>query len=334
MVVTERAAASKARRSATTWRGGAFGLALEGETAIPNVGARDGSEPGRIWIEHVAASTLDRSWPDGAAEVLVDRRFPDGTAMLRIERHSQAGYRIWAPGYGRYVVSPAGDAIRVALPRRTWRWQRLFFAQVLPLAAALQGLEPFHASAVVLDGHGVALVASSGTGKTSVAAHLVARGASLLTDDVLALEPTSTAVVAHPGPRLMNLAETELAAVEAGRRRRLGPLLGRSEKLHLAAPTLERSVRLRLVYFLRRGPRADACRIAEAPAAAQLLLAAGFLTYVRSRERLLTHLDACARISELSRVFRIDVPPSVAASGVADAIAAHAAGLSLGGSDQ
>lgn len=325
MVATERRLAATARvRPEPRWRGSAFGLALEAAQPLPTVGARAASHGRRAVVDLVAAAALDRGWPARDAESVVDRRFPDGTAMLRIDRHPEAGYRIWAPGYGRYVVSPPGDRIRAALPRRTWRWQRLFFAQVLPLASVLQGLESFHASAVALRGHAVAFVAASGTGKTSVAAHLVAAGAPLVTDDVLALEPGPQGVLAHPGCGLVNLDESELAAMDERERRRLGRLLGRSDKLHFAADVLDREIPLGLVYFLRRGGAEGSLAIVDDGRSTQRLLAAGFLAYLRSPERLLNHLDACARVSEVAPTYTVDVPSGLPARALAGEIVAHA----------
>lgn len=325
MVVTERTAREGARvRGRHPWRGSAFGLALEAPRPLPTIGANGACAGRQTVVELVAPPVLDRAWPGREAESVVDRRFPDGAAMLRIDRHPEAGFRIWGPGYGRYVVSPAGRRIQAALPRRTWRWQRLFFAQVLPLAAALQGLEPFHASAVALSGRAVAFVASAGTGKTSVAAHLVAAGAPLITDDVLALEPTSRGVIAHPGCGLVNLDESELAAMEEVGRQRMGRFLGRSDKLHFAAPVFARELPLGLVYFLRRTGSEGPLAIIEDRRSTQRLLAAGFLAYLRSPERLVNHLEACARVREVAPTFGVEVPVGLPAGALAAEVRTHA----------
>jgi hypothetical protein len=325
MVVAERPPAEAARvRTAGRWHGSAFGLALEAAEPLPAVTPQAGSNGRRAVVELLTASAVDRDWPAREAEPAVDRRFADGKAMLRIDRHPDAGYRIWAPGYGRYVVSRGGDAIRAAPPRRGWRWQRLFFAQVLPLASALQGLEPFHASAVALEGQAVAFVAASGTGKTSVAAHLVAAGASLVTDDVLALEAGSAGVVAHPGGGLVNLDEAELARMDELGRRRLGRLLGRGDKLHLVAEPVGHELPLGLVYFLRRGGGRDSRTIVEGLESTKPLLAAGFLAYLRSPERLRAHLDVCAQVSEAVPTYTVTIPPGLEAQSFAREIGAHA----------
>ena len=86
---------------------------------------------------------------------------------------------------------------------------------MLPFAALLQGLEVFHASAVVQGGEAIALLGPSRAGKTSLALELCARGASFLADDVLALETREDALFAHPGSPVAGVALEH----ERGRRR-------------------------------------------------------------------------------------------------------------------
>src|SRR5262245_16742563 len=143
-------------------------------------------------------------------------RHPDGRPFMSIDRYGDGGYRIGAPGHGVHRVERDGSSMRSAVAPSSTRWKRLFFAQVLPLAAALNGLELFHASAVALDGRAVAFTGSPGVGKTSVAAHLVALGAGFVTDDVLAVEPHGAGVLAHPGPALANVEPEELTRLDDG----------------------------------------------------------------------------------------------------------------------
>lgn len=314
-------------RAGARWRGRAFGLELDGSFPVPGAAASRGRRTSRrASLELVSPETLEREWRPHEAAPVVDRRFPDGRPFMIIERHDELGYRIWAPRHGRHLVSADGRRIRSALPRdSTWRWQLLFFAQVLPLAARLQGLELFHASAVALGDHAVGFVAPSGTGKTSIAAHLVARGASLVTDDVMALEPSPEGVLAHPGASLASIDRSELQAMTAEGRRRLGHAIGRSDKVHLAPELVDRPLRLGLVYFLRRGPQFERLELDESrPPDPRLLLASGFVSYLRSPEHVVNHLDACVRIAGSVRVFEARVPTSARAREVAEAIEAHA----------
>lgn len=327
MVVTEPSRSPVAGGAGPAWRGRAFGLELDAPCMLPGLAESNGrAGPRRASLELVPAASIESAWPSREGRTLVEREFPDGRLMMRIEGHPELGYRIWAPRYGRHLVSADGRRISSALPRLApWRWQRLFYAQVLPLASLLQGLELFHASAVSLGDRVIAFAGGSGVGKTSLAAHLVARGATLATDDVLALEPANGGVLAHPGAARASVDEDELRAMGPEGRRALGTEVGRSDKVHLELPVLDRPQPLSLLYFPSRSSTPGRVRIAglEAPDT-RLLLAASFLRYLQSPGRLVTHLDVCARIARSVRTYRVLVPPDVPSRYVAAAVEAHA----------
>lgn len=321
MAVTERA---ELDRLSVPERLTAFGLDLA--LAHSEQGDRNGARPVR-W-ELVPPAAIDRAWRGAESVRVVDFRFEDGRPMLSVDHDPDRGYRIHAPRFGRHLVSPDGAEIRSALPRLApWRWQRLFYAQVLPLAAALQGLELFHASAVAVDGGVVAFVAESGTGKTSVAAHLVAAGARLVTDDVLALELVSGHVRAFPGPGMTSVDPAEMRSMTAAGRLRLGRPIGRDDKIHLATETVDEPLPLEIVYLLRRGGGEGVQISRRVGPAARSLLASSFLRYVRTPERLLTHLDVCASLARSTPAFDLIVPENVSARDAAARIQAHAAEL-------
>jgi hypothetical protein len=327
MVVTERSPAPVAGSARAPWRGRAFGLELDAPCALPGLLESHGrAGPRRASLELVPAASIESAWEAREGRTLVERKFPDGRLMMRIEEHPELGYRIWAPRYGRHLVSADGRRISSALPRLApWRWQRLFFAQVLPLASALQGLELFHASAVSLRDRVMAFAGGSGVGKTSLAAHLVARGATLATDDVLALEAVPGGVLAHPGAATASVDEAELRAMAPEGREALGKEVGRSDKVHLAAPVLDRPQPLSLLYFPRRSSTPGPVRIARLePPGTRELLAASFLLYLQSSSRLVTHLDVCARIAKSVTTYRVVVPPDVPSRDVAAAVEEHA----------
>jgi hypothetical protein len=308
------------------WRGTAFGLDLESPVQLTAVARSHTAATGRrVLLQHADPTELEHCWAPREASTLLDFRFADGRAMMRVERHPASGFRIWAPRHGRYVVSPDGERVRMAIPRtRSWRWQRLFYAQVLPLAAALHGLEPLHASAVAFDGAALGFLAASGSGKTSIAAHLVARGADLVTDDVLTIEAGSEGVLAHPGAGLVNVDAAELARVGEGRSR-LGVPLGRSDKVHLAVEPATGSRPLAALYFLRRGGTGRGPRIvARREATARSLLGGTFLRYLTSPERLRVHLDVCARLAASVPAFDLLVPAGTPAREAAAAVERHA----------
>jgi len=301
-------------------RGRAFGLEVESTYDIPALAAVGPvSSLRRTVCRDQDVVELERSWPDEGVEHPVDVRFPDGRLFMSISRHSERGYRIWAPRHGRHIVSADGREIRSALPRRaTLAWQRLFFAQTLPLAAALQGLEMLHASAVGIGGQAVAFTAASGTGKSSLAAHLIATGATFLTDDVLALEHAQLGVLAHPGPARAGVSSRELRSMTPAGRNRLGRRVGSTDKPHFEPPPAPVALPLAILYRLNRSPGLARLGLREqVPPEPRAVLASSFLTYLRTRDRLLNQLAICDRLTVSVRVYDLDIPSSVSARATA-----------------
>lgn len=293
---------------------------------VPGIPEANGPPTTRLTtMKLVSVAEIERQWPGSPVESVLDRRFPDGRLMMSVAR-ANGDYRIYAPRYGRHIVSGDGTTLYSALPRvATWRWQRLLFAQVLPLAAALQGLSLFHASAVALGGRGLAFSAPSGTGKTSLAAHLVARGATFLTDDVLAVEPATDGLLAHPGAGITSLDESEWRAMSPDGRDRLGRRVGRSDKSHFALDVAQQPVPLVAMYLLRRNSQAECFSIERSRTVEpSRLLGSAFVTFVRTPEYLMHQLEACARIAESVDVFDVVVPEAFDAGRVAAEVEEHA----------
>jgi len=240
-------------------------------------------------------------------------------AFLTVDWHERVGYRIEARGHGRHLLSPDGreDA---CMPEAgaDWPWHRLFFAQVLPSAAALQGLEVLHASAVAIGGEATAIVSASGGGKSTLAAAMLAAGAELVTDDVLAVEPGGGGeLVAHPGPAFVRVDEATLAALPAP-----SEVLGRSDKLDVAVEPVAGALPLRRLVFLERDQRASRIElVALSPPDPRLLLAATFTSHLTARRRLEAQLDTCAAIAREVPCFRLVVPGGVTPGAAAAALA-------------
>lgn len=309
--------------SSTDFRASAFGLDVVSPVRLPGLTFDAAAAPSRrVRMQLETARELERSWRPAEASSLLDRRHRDGKLMMTVHSHPELGFRIFAPHHGRHIVSRDGRSVRSMLPAGpSWRWQRLMYAQVLPLCATLQGLELFHASAVELDGQAVAFIASSGSGKSSVATHLVAQAATLVTDDVLALEPVGDEILAHPGGGLVSVAEHELESVPPSLRPRIGAVLARADKVLLAPSRATLPSRLRGVYFLARNDRTDRLSVEVMSRPDPLPLLAGiFIAYVRSEERLQTHLDVCARIAASVRLAEVSVPAGTSAPEVARAV--------------
>jgi hypothetical protein len=175
-----------------------------------------------------------------------------------------AAYVCWG-AVGEFIVSSNGRRILCRRFPEASResFQVYLLGHALSFALVQQQLEPLHATAVVVDGRAVAFVGSSGFGKSSVAARFLSAGYPIVTDDLLVLQPSGSAVFAHPGPPRIKLfpkvAARFLAGVPAGT-----AMNGGTEKLVLPiadALACRTPVPMAAIYVLA-APR-DACRVAS-----------------------------------------------------------------------
>jgi hypothetical protein len=242
---------------------------------------------------------------------------------MSVDHDPEVGYRIDVPWYGTHVVSSDGHEIRSALPTvSAWRWYKLLFGQVLPLAAALQGLPLFHASAVAIGDRVLGFVAGAGTGKSSVAMHLIAGGASFVTDDVMALEPVADGIRVHPGPGMASLDAAELRELSSYAAGIFGEVLGRSDKVQFAMTPVNRALPLSALFLLERSARVDRLQILRDPMEDPgRLLGSSFISSVKVPAFLARHLDVCAGMTQAGLVFDVSIPLSIGAKEVAGAIA-------------
>jgi hypothetical protein len=304
-----------------------FGLRVSGLPALPGsphppmAGSRRA-----VALRIVDEAEADARWQPRQARRLVDRRFPDGSLFLAVDADASLGYRIEAPEIGVHLVSADGTEVLLPEPQGPdWFWQRLLFAQTLPIAATLQGLGLFHASAVRIGDRVVAVSAASGTGKSSTAAHMIAQGAEFFTDDVLALEVIQGDVFAFAGPLFSNIEEHEILAVEPAQRERLGRLLGESTKQHMQPTASQTSLPLGVLYLLERAAEVDDVRVEPLDGSGVLLLlGSAFVAHLDTEERLKGHLELCAEMSTAGLIYRVQAPLHGSAAAVATVLMDHA----------
>jgi hypothetical protein len=314
-----------------SWSGRAFGLTLGGTLALEGVSAAPARARPDTWLMRTARADVDRRWREARPRTLLDRRLADGRVGLSVACDDEIGFRVWAPRHGCYLVSPDGRRVLAAPPAGpAWRWERLVLAQVLPLAAVLRGLELLHASAVVVASRAVAFLGGSGAGKTTLAGRIAARGAALVTDDVLALETGGSDVQAHRGSTVARIDPRELRAMTPTERRVLGPVLVRGEKCHVAPTPSPDRLALGLTYHLVR--QADVAGVQIVPVRPYdpaLLLGSAFLTYLTAGERLRHQLDCYAAVARTTPLHQVRAGPAATSADVADAVLRHAE-LALG----
>ncbi len=153
---------------------------------------------------------------------------PGGGPDTRLERRGAwwllrfAGIGDFFVGEGRVVAVPDPEAAAEIVELR-------LLGPVLAFVLELRGVVTLHASAVAAGGRGAAFLATHGGGKSSLAAALLQRGASLLTDDLLALEVGDGAVRARAGYPQMRLwpAAAEHFTGSADRWPRVHPSFGK-----------------------------------------------------------------------------------------------------------
>lgn len=314
------------------WHASAFGLQISAPFPAPGL---QQIEPGgrrtrgrRTVLRMCSSEEFVRlgHGEEAAGLTLFDRAFAGNRMWIVQDRFG--AYLIHSDHFGRFRVNRSGGEVICAphaLP--DWYWQRFLVGQVLPLAALQHGLEPLHASAVEIDGRALLCLGASGAGKTSTALHMVALGAQLLTDDVVATEVNGQGVLAHPGAALVSVDRAELhrlASVSTiGGWTRLG--IQEGEVRLVTERRAADPVRVSGLYILVRDGRAGKLSITDLPGSPTTsLLGATFNAYVREGKRLLVQLEVCGELAETASVRRVSVPSRAGASDVARAVMADA----------
>lgn len=279
------------------------------------LGSVSEDEP-RVRLRIVEPGELAARWAGALPRRLAERVDSSGQLTLVVDADDEHGVRVEASGFGVALIASEGIEV-LGVPGREIAWHRLLFAQVLPIAAALQGLEPLHASAVEVDGVVLALVGASGAGKSTLALHMSRAGAARLSDDVLVVDAGRGGVVAHPGPGLANVDACELTRLG------LAPgevILGRDDKVQVSFSPLPRALRLDAICFLLRERVADGGVQRLTSPDPRLLLAAGFVPHLDWAQRSIDHLEACERIARSVICFRAEVNPAELSAVTADRV--------------
>ena len=305
----------------------AYGLELAGDvevagaTAVPADAIR-----GRVAVSHADASS--------AREPGLERLFTQddgrGGEAAHLERVA-AGYRMRIADLAEFTIAGDGTGV-VCRPEiePAWRWQRVLAGHALPMAALLQGVEVLHAAAVALDAGGrrvaVAIAARPQGGKSSLSVNLALQGASLMTDDALAVEVLPDgSILAHPGVGAATIRWPEAERLrERGLLDRLQVVGESPGGVRVLLNRADAPAPLAAVYWPERDPsisRPEFIRLEPDP---RPLLAATINLVVRDPERLRRHFEVSTAIAAAVPLFRIGIPQGMDAASLAEAITEHA----------
>jgi hypothetical protein len=289
----------------------AVGLRFTGD-ALPGLIAGIDEDLPQVSVTRAVEAELDERWSDAASpEVVFARDYGDGRPFLRIESDEEAGYRVWADGYGTHLIARDGSRCSSAFPDEpAWRGLRLLAAQAMPLMTALRGREVMHGAGVVVADRLIGLVAASGTGKSATSANLMAQGGRFFADDVLPLDLADGTVIAHPGTRLANVHERDFDAIDPDVRGNIGVPMGQTDKLHLEPAGFPGTLPLAALVFLERRP--DTPETSLDPLEEDVprrLLGNAFLPYLDLPARLGRQLEIAAALAQSVRLVRLRVAP-------------------------
>ena len=169
-----------------------------------------------------------------AAITGVEMQNPDD--WYRFAHLPDSSYYVCWRDLGQFLVSPDGAVIHYhRAPSATVEsFQVYLLNQAISFALVQQGMEPLHATTVIVDGEAIALLGDSGYGKSTLAASFLSAGHGLLTDDLLLLRPSRRGFEAYPGPPRIKLfpatarrllrTVAEGVAMNAGTRKKIIPL--------------------------------------------------------------------------------------------------------------
>lgn len=149
-------------------------------------------------------------WPPANAGTVVQEDTDDWISLRVLSDGSlEIEWKEWLA----FWIEPHGRSVHY------WhtgeRYPSAFEAYVANFAISasllLQGEETLHATVVAYRGAGLGFLGDSGAGKSTITASLLARGAELLTDDMLRVTELDGKLCAQPGqPRLKLFKETAL----------------------------------------------------------------------------------------------------------------------------
>lgn len=225
---------------------------------------------------------------------------------------TQAGYLVRFPALADFEISADSLAVTChpAPDVDEETWTNLYLNQVWPLVQSKRGALIFHGSAVEVHGSAAAFLASSGGGKSTLAASFATAGYRFLTDDGLLLEPAKDGYLtlpSHPSIRLWRDSREALLGAQGS----AGP--GAPHKTrHTAGSRMAFCAQarpLRLACFLGDGTCTEPRIQRMSPSDALIEWCRNsFLLDPWERPMLAAHFDRLAALANRLPCYRLDYP--------------------------
>jgi hypothetical protein len=282
-----------------------YGLAVRSDLALP-AAVGEGPCLGVVSLDAGPEALGDTTPVSTAADDwFVYRRLGDGAEYLR-----------WRGLFEFVVAADGGHVACRALPGATDGVLHTYLlGQVLSFALLKQGIEPLHATAVLVGGGAIGFLGDCGYGKSTTAAAFLAAGHRLLTDDLLVVSASGSGVLAHPGPARIKLFP-EPARALLGERALGTPMNGETDKLVIPLDGEPASAApLRALYVLgppTRARRAVTIRRLSPRRAFVELLRASFNVVVVEPARLARQFELAAWLSTSVPIKRLSFPRTLA----------------------
>jgi hypothetical protein len=221
---------------------------VQSQEKLPCPQARGPADQADVEITELPASFSQKIYQGFETHSLVTEdffrtQFRDGSLIL--------GWREIA----EFLISADGSKIVCRPSPSTLREEFLLclLGPVISYSLIRRGIEPFHASAVVINGGAVAFLGDCGYGKSTLTAGFLQKGYSILSDSLLPLLAHEQRIIAHRGPKRIKLFPQSIRATFG--QSTMGTLITpRSSKraIPLAANMIaDAAVPLKAVYILR-----------------------------------------------------------------------------------
>ena len=234
--------------------------------------------------------------------------------------HTPEGHLFRFPELADFQVAEDGKSINCypapEIPANTVN--HIFLNQVIPIILSGKAERlALHASAVVVDGLGIAFLGMTGKGKSTLAGSFCSQGSPLLTDDFLIVEESENSLVGLPSYPSLRLWEDVLPAVcEAGSS--LSQVAHYTEKKRLSVgnsrmPFSAQPVPLKHLYVLTGpGPENDENAITIEPLSPRDALIEvtkyAFHLDLNDAEQRRSEFIKIGRVVELTKCFRLSYP--------------------------